>query len=120
MSLGNGSKLENLDRLIVKTVLENTIDQLAIVSGTIQHGLTLPQNQLQGPSSSNNVVHWNNTEKTLEEILLKEHKERIAAVSSLEFVYILECRKKNIFCFMQYDIVSKHISPLEKSRQWKQ
>ena len=81
MSLGNGSKLEHLDRLIVKTVLENTIDQLAIVSGTIQHGLTLPQNQLQGPSSSNNVVHWNNTEKTLEEILLKEHKERIAAVN---------------------------------------
>ena len=119
MSLGNGSKLENLDRLIVKTVLENTIDQLAIVSGTIQHGLTLPQNQLQGPSSSNNVVHWNNTEKTLEEILLKEHKERIAAVSSLEFFYILESGK-NIFCFIQYDIVSKHISPLEKSRQWKQ
>jgi len=99
MSLGNGSKLENLDRLIVKTVLENTIDQLAIVSGTIQHGLTLPQNQLQGPSSSNNVVHWNNTEKTLEEILLKEHKERIAAVSSLVFVYILESRKKHILFY---------------------
>ena len=81
MSLRSGSKLEPLDRLIVQTVLENTIDQLAIVSGTIQHGLTLPQNQLQGQSSSNNVVHWNTTDKTLEEILLKEHKERMIAVT---------------------------------------
>ena len=102
MSLGNGSKLENLDRLIVKTVLENTIDQLAIVSGTIQHGLTLPQNQLQGPSSSNNVVHWNNTEKTLEEILLKEHKERIAAVSlsiCLSIFWKMEDEKKKYILF---------------------
>ena len=81
MSLGDGIKLEPLDRLVVKAVLENTIDQLAIVSGTIQHGLTLPQNQLHGPSTSNNVVHWNTTDKTLEEILLKEHKERVIAVS---------------------------------------
>ena len=38
MSFRNNDKLDPLDRLIVKTVLENTIDQLAIVSGTIQHG----------------------------------------------------------------------------------
>ena len=85
MSLRSESKLEPLDRLIVQTVLENTIDQLAIVSGTIQHGLTLPQNQLQGPSTSSNVVHWNTTEKSLEEILLKEHKERMIAVTSGSF-----------------------------------
>ena len=79
---GNGTtKLDSLDRLIAKAVLENTIDQLAIVSGTIQHGLTLPQHQLHGPSASNNVIHWNTTDKTLEKILLKEHKERIIAVS---------------------------------------
>ena len=83
MALRNNDKLDPLDRLIVKTVLENTIDQLAIVSGTIQHGLTLPQNQLQGPSTSSNVVHWNTTDKSLEEILLKEHKERTIAVSNL-------------------------------------
>ena len=81
MSLRSGTKLEPLDRLIVQTVLENTIDQLAIVSGTIQHGLTLPQNQLQGPSTSSNVVHWNTTDTSLEEILLKEHKERMIAVN---------------------------------------
>ena len=80
MSIRSGSKLEPLDRLIAQTVLENTIDQLAIVSGTIQHGLTLPQNQLQGPSTSSNVVHWNTTDKSLEEILLKEHKEGLIAV----------------------------------------
>ena len=85
MSLRSESKLEPLDRLIVQTVLENTIDQLAIVSGTIQHGLTLPQNQLQGPSTSSNVVHWNTTEKSLEEILLKEHKERMIAVTPGSF-----------------------------------
>ena len=81
MSANGITKLDTLDKLIVKAVLENTIDQLAIVSGTIQHGLTLPQHQLHGPSASNNVVHWNTTDKTLEEILLKEHKERIIAVS---------------------------------------
>ena len=90
MVLGNGAKLEPLERLIVQTVLENTIDQLAIVSGTIQHGLTLPQNQLQGPSTSNNVVHWNTTNKALEEILLKEHKERIIAVSHIIILHSLE------------------------------
>ena len=86
MSINGTSKLDSLDRLIVKAVLENTVDQLAIVSGTIQHGLTLPQHQLHGPSASNNVVHWNTTDKTLEEILLKEHKERIIAVSSQTMV----------------------------------
>ena len=88
MAFRNNDKLDPLDRLIVKTVLENTIDQLAIVSGTIQHGLTLPQNQLQGPSTSSNVVHWNTTDKSLEEILLKEHKERTIAVCFLLYSYL--------------------------------
>ena len=85
MSGDGGSRLEALDRLIVKAVLENTIDQLAIVSGTIQHGLTHPNQQLHGPSASNTVVHWNTTDRTLEELLLKEHKERIVAVRHPHF-----------------------------------
>ena len=57
--------LNNVEKLIVRAVIENTIDQLAIVGGTIQ--LTI------GHQFSN--VHQNATNKKLEELILKEHKQ---------------------------------------------
>jgi hypothetical protein len=54
------SQFDNIDRLIVRSVLETTVDQLAIVSGTIQLALpTAPQqpiSKLQAPN-----VHPNTT-----------------------------------------------------------
>ena len=69
--------LGSLQRLLVKAVLENTVDQLAIVSGTLQHVLTLPHNQLHGPiHAAQEVIHWNRSDKPLEELLLREHREK--------------------------------------------
>ena len=74
--------LGGLQRLLVKAVLENTVDQLAIVSGTLQHVLTLPHNQLHGPiHAAQEVVHWNRSDKPLEELLLREHREKQKIVS---------------------------------------
>ena len=78
---GGGKSLQSLHRLLVKAVLENTIDQLAIVSGTLQHVLTLPHNQLQGPLGAHEVIHWNKSDKPLEELLLREHREKQKVVS---------------------------------------
>ena len=44
------SQLDILDRLIIRSVVEITVDQLAIVSGTIQ--LALPSSQQQQQQSS--------------------------------------------------------------------
>ena len=54
------SHLETLDRLIVRAVLEITIDQLAIVSGTIQMALPSAQQQQSSKLQSANV-HPNTT-----------------------------------------------------------
>ncbi len=48
-----------LDRLIIRSVLEITVDQLAIVSGTIQ--LALPQSQQQQSKLQSSNVHPNTT-----------------------------------------------------------
>ena len=82
--VGGGRTLSRLHRLLVKAVLENTIDQLAIVSGTLQHVLTLPHNQLQGTLLSYEVVHWNKSDQPLEELLLNEHREKQKVVSFYE------------------------------------
>ena len=61
------SKLDHVQQLIVRTVIENTVDQLAIVGGTIQ--LSLPSH------GHHAYVHPNATSKPLEELILKEHKQ---------------------------------------------
>lgn len=61
-------KLDKLEKLLVRAVIENTIDQLAIVGGTIQ--LSLP---IQSISSSN--VHQNATNKPLKDLILRENKQ---------------------------------------------
>ena len=63
------SSLDETERLIVKAVIENTIDQLAIVGGTIQ--LSFPTHG--GHSSI--PLHQNATQKPLEELILREHKQ---------------------------------------------
>lgn len=71
-------ELVPLERLLVKAVLENTIDQLAIVSGTLQHFMNQSQHQLHGTlqAAANEIVHWNVSDKSLEELLLREHRTR--------------------------------------------
>ena len=87
----NDQKLDGLQRLLVKAVLENTVDQLAIVSGTLQHVLTLPHNQLNNsgsshaPTTSHDLVHWNKSDKPLEELLLREHREKQKIVSTFTY-----------------------------------
>jgi hypothetical protein len=61
------SELNQIEKLIARAVIENTIDQLAIVGGTIQ--LSLPN---QSHQSTN--VHQNATNRPLEELILKENK----------------------------------------------
>ena len=63
------STLSQIERLIVKAVIENTIDQLAIVGGTIQ--LSFPSHG--GHHSI--PLHQNATQKPLEELILREHKQ---------------------------------------------
>ncbi len=58
--------LNNAERLIVRAVMENTIDQLAIVGGTIQLSL---------PFTGQQRSHQNATSKPLDELILKEHKQ---------------------------------------------
>ena len=54
------AQLDILDRLIIRSVLEITVDQLAIVSGTIQ--LALPSSQQQQTSKLQTAnVHPNTT-----------------------------------------------------------
>ncbi len=67
MALGGLAPLDRIERLIVRSVIENTIDQLAIVGGTIQ--LSLPSH---GHSSSQS--HINASSRPLEELLLHENK----------------------------------------------
>ena len=95
----NDTKLDGLQRLLVKAVLENTVDQLAIVSGTLQHVLTLPHNQLNNsgssthaPTTSHDLVHWNKSDKPLEELLLREHREKQKIVSNFTFFFSNACR----------------------------
>ena len=64
------SQMGHLDRLLVRAVLESTIDQLAIVGGTLQLSLPMQSQQHQGA-----IVHHNTTNRPLEELLLKEHKQ---------------------------------------------
>ena len=63
------SSLSEVECLIVQAVIENTIDQLAIVGGTIQ--LSLPAHG--GHHSI--PLHQNATQKPLEELILREHKQ---------------------------------------------
>ena len=63
-------ELTKLDKLVIKAVIENTIDQLAIVGGTIQ--ISLPT--LNHPSSQ---VHQNATQRPLQELILKEQKQQL-------------------------------------------
>jgi hypothetical protein len=58
------SQFDILDRLIIRSVLEITVDQLAIVSGTIQ--LALPSAQLQQSSKLQSAnAHPNTTRQDL-------------------------------------------------------
>ena len=60
--------LDGIEKLIVRSVVENTIDQLAIVGGTIQ--LSLPSHGYQYAN-----VHQNATNRPLDELILKENKQ---------------------------------------------
>ena len=62
------TELNKLEKLIIRAVIENTIDQLAIVGGTIQ--ISLPSSS--HPSSQ---VHQNASQRPLEELILKEHRQ---------------------------------------------
>ncbi len=61
------SQFDILDRLIIRSVLEITVDQLAIVGGTIQ--LALPSAQLQQSSKLQSANAHPNT--TRQDLLLK-------------------------------------------------
>ena len=63
-------ELSKFDKLVIKAVIENTVDQLAIVGGTIQ--ISLPT--LAHPSSQ---VHQNATQRPLQELILKEQKQQL-------------------------------------------
>ena len=60
--------LDKTGKLVIRAVIENTIDQLAIVGGTIQLSLPLQSHQYAN-------VHQNATNKPLEELILREHKQ---------------------------------------------
>ena len=66
--MSTNNELKRLEKLIIRSVIENTIDQLAIVGGTIQ--LSLPSS-----SQTSSQVHQNATSRPLEELILKEHKQ---------------------------------------------
>ena len=55
------SQFDVLDRLIIRSMLEITVDQLAIVSGTIQLALPQSQQQQQQSKLQSSNVHPNTT-----------------------------------------------------------
>ena len=57
--------LTELNRLVLKTVLETTVDQIAIVGGTLPSATT---------HDGQALVHPNISDRPLEELLLKEKK----------------------------------------------
>ena len=65
---------DSLDRLLIKIVLETTIDQLAIVGGTLPGKGGKKSKQLRQEYDDPQFVHPNLSEKPLEEMLLKERK----------------------------------------------
>ena len=73
-------ELSKLDKLVIKAVIENTVDQLAIVGGTIQ--ISLPT--LAHPSSQ---IHQNATQRPLQELILKEQKQHLK-VSLFSFSHL--------------------------------
>ena len=75
-------ELSKFDKLVIKAVIENTVDQLAIVGGTIQ--ISLPT--LAHPSSQ---VHQNATQRPLQELILKEQKQHLK-VSLFSFSHLTQ------------------------------
>ena len=57
--------LTELNRLVLKTVLETTVDQIAIVGGTLPNATT---------HDGQALIHPNLSDRPLEELLLKEKK----------------------------------------------
>ena len=76
------TELNKLEKLIIRAVIENTIDQLAIVGGTIQ--ISLPSSS--HPSSQ---VHQNASQRPLEELILKEHRQhqKVYSIIILQIFY---------------------------------
>ena len=90
------SSLSEVECLIVQAVIENTIDQLAIVGGTIQ--LSLPAHG--GHHSI--PLHQNATQKPLEELILREHKQHQKVLIYVHSVWILAF--SNMFCPIKNDL----------------
>ncbi len=66
--------LDRCSRLLVRTVLETTIDRLAIVSSTLPKA-NGQQKQQVGPHREEadlELVHHNDTEDSLDELLLRD------------------------------------------------
>ena len=70
--------LKSLDRVLIQSVLETTIDQLAIVGSTLPGSGNRKGNKSSGYSNGEGekgfVTHHNTTNEPLDQILLKEKK----------------------------------------------
>jgi hypothetical protein len=79
MSTDTKSRLDLVDRLVANAVLETTIDQLAIVGGTLPPAVVSYGGDGTGGAGGGAqhdvpMQHVNVSEKSLEEILPKEKK----------------------------------------------
>ena len=65
--------MDNIDRVLIKAVLDTTVDQLAVVGGTLA-SKTASAASKSSLSDPVDFIHPNQSDSSLEEILLSERK----------------------------------------------
>ena len=74
------SKLDKVDKLIIRSVLETSIDQLAIVGGTLSSAKKSPETAFENEGFK--VQHPNTTERSQVDLVVEEFRHLKVRVES--------------------------------------